>query len=73
MQLERGAIAVFYTDGLVEWRGDHVAGEKALYAALQQPEVRHAQSPARAIRDTVITGAHADDIAILTVRYAGRE
>jgi GAF domain-containing protein len=72
-QLEPASTAVFFTDGLIEWRRDPVAGEDALRQALRDPAVRNAPSPARAIRDAVITGAHPDDLAILTVRYEGTE
>jgi hypothetical protein len=71
--LEPGTTAVFYTDGLVEWRSDHVAGVAALREALQNPTVRNARTPACALRNAAITGAHADDIAILTVRYDGTD
>lgn len=73
MPLEAGSTTVFYTDGLVEWRNDHVAGELAVRDALSNPAIRNAKSPARAIRDAIITGAHSDDVAILVVRYEGTD
>lgn len=72
-KLEPGCTIVLYTDGLVEWRRDPIGGEAALYAAVGNAEVRNAPQPARAIRDTCITGAHADDIAILVIRYERNE
>ena len=71
--LEPGSTAVFYTDGLVEWRCDPIAGEIALRNAFGDSAVRNAPSPARALRNTVITGSHSDDVAILTVRYDGSD
>jgi hypothetical protein len=69
IELEPGCTIVFYTDGLVEWKRDLHAGEAALYAAIGNAEVRNGAQPARAIRDACVTGAHADDIALLVVRY----
>lgn len=69
VKLEPGCTLVFYTDGLVEWRRDPIGGEAALYAAVADPQVRNATHPARAIRDACVMGAHADDIALLVVRY----
>jgi hypothetical protein len=72
-QLEPASTVVFYTDGLVEWKQNHLRGEEELRGALGDPAVRNAKAPARAIRDAVIVGSHADDVAILTVRYEGLE
>jgi GAF domain-containing protein len=66
-----GSMLVFYTDGLVEWERDVVAGEAALREALADAGVRDALRPALAVRQACIRGAHADDVAILTVRYEG--
>lgn len=73
MKLEPGSTILFYTDGLVEWLRDPVGGEAALFEALANPSVRNSAHPARAIRDACVTGAHADDIALLVVRYEGNE
>lgn len=71
VKLEPGCTIVFYTDGLVEWLRDPQGGEAALRAALQDTAVRNAPHPARALRDACVKGAHADDIAVLVVRYEG--
>jgi serine phosphatase RsbU (regulator of sigma subunit) len=68
--LESGSMIVFYTDGLIEWKREPVEGLDALYDALRDPAVRGADDPALAIRNACITGTHADDVAILTVRVA---
>lgn len=66
--LEPGALAVYFTDGLVEWQRDYPAGEQALREALRSPEVRESPHPAKAIRKAVVQGRHQDDIALLTLR-----
>ncbi|HEY9181138.1 MAG TPA: SpoIIE family protein phosphatase, partial [Candidatus Baltobacteraceae bacterium] len=66
-----GCTMVFYTDGLTEWLHDPAGGEAALHKALHDTAIRNAANPARAIRDACVTGAHADDIALLVVRYEG--
>lgn len=71
IKLEPGCTVLFYTDGIVEWLREPIGGEEALRAALQDASIRNAPSPARAIRDACVTGAHADDIALLVVRYEG--
>jgi hypothetical protein len=71
IKLEPGCTVVFYTDGLIEWLRNPVAGEAALHSALADASIRNAYSPARAIRNACVTGAHADDIALLVVRYEG--
>lgn len=73
VRLEPGCTVVFYTDGLLEWERNPVAGEAALYGALQNPAVRNARHPAKAIRDACIRGAHADDLALLVMRYERNE
>jgi serine phosphatase RsbU (regulator of sigma subunit) len=69
VRLEPGCTVVFYTDGLIEWERRPIEGEAALLRALQDPAVRNAASPARAIRDACLHGAHADDLAIMVFRY----
>ena len=73
LKLEPGASLVLYTDGLLEWLREPVQGERDLESALADPAVRNARHPARAIRDACVRGAHADDIAILVVRYQRNE
>jgi hypothetical protein len=61
------AFVVFFTDGLLEWNRDYIAGEAALYDAMRQARVRDAERPARAVRDAVVQGEHQDDLAILAL------
>lgn len=69
VQLEPACTVVFYTDGLVEAGKLPKNGLTALAAALSDASVRNAAEPARAIRKACIPGAHADDIAVLVVKY----
>lgn len=69
VKLEPGCTVVFYTDGLLESERSPVEGEEKLRRALQDPAIRNAAKPARAIRDACVTGSHADDIALLVMRY----
>ena len=69
VRLEPGCTVVLYTDGLIEWERRPINGEKMLHRALQDPAIRNAVHPARAIRDACIRGAHADDLALLIFRY----
>lgn len=66
--LPPGSIAVFFTDGLVEWARDYVEGETALRAAIADPAIRGSQHPAKALRRAVVQGKHHDDLAVLTLR-----
>ena len=73
LRLEPGCTVVFFTDGLIEWERKPLNGQAALIHALQDPAVRNARNPARAIRDACIHGAHGDDIAVLVMRYERNE
>lgn len=66
--LETDAMAVFFTDGLVEWNRDYVKGERALLSAMAGAEIRRSPHPAKALRRAVVQGKHHDDIAVLTLR-----
>lgn len=66
--LGSGAMAVYFTDGLVEWKRDYIEGEAALRAAMMDPEIRNAAHPARLLRRAVVSGKHEDDIALLVLR-----
>lgn len=68
VELEPGALAVYFTDGLLEWERDYVQGEAALYEALADERIRNADNPAKMLRRAVVTGKHHDDIAVLTLR-----
>jgi Stage II sporulation protein E (SpoIIE)/GAF domain len=72
-KLEPGCTVLLYTDGIVEWLRDPVAGEAALRQALSDTSIRNAPSPARAIRNACVRGAHADDIALLVIRYESND
>lgn len=65
--LEPGAMAAFFTDGLVEWNRDYVQGEAGVRAALADAGIRQSPHPARALRRAVVQGKHQDDIALLTL------
>jgi serine phosphatase RsbU (regulator of sigma subunit) len=71
IDLEPGCTIVFYTDGLIEAQRDASAGEDILRRALLDPAIRNARNPASALRDACVQGAHADDIAVLVMRYEG--
>lgn len=71
--LEPGSLAVYFTDGLLEWERDYLEGEAALYEALAREDVRTARHPAKALRQAVVRGKHQDDIAVLTLRVEGPE
>lgn len=66
--LDPDAMAVFFTDGLVEWNRDYVEGEGALLSAMSSVEIRRSPHPAKALRRAVVQGKHHDDIAVLTLR-----
>ncbi|HEY4439607.1 MAG TPA: GAF domain-containing SpoIIE family protein phosphatase [Candidatus Elarobacter sp.] len=70
-QLEPTSMAVFYTDGIIEATKAPIAGEQAIRNALLDPAIRNTRYPARALRNSVPTRAHSDDIGVLTVRYEG--
>jgi serine phosphatase RsbU (regulator of sigma subunit) len=62
------AMFVAFTDGLVEATRDILAGYGMLREALNDPHVRTATSPAKAIAEFVLAGIDArDDVAILTI------
>jgi stage II sporulation SpoE-like protein/GAF domain-containing protein len=69
--LEPDAMAVFFTDGLVEWNRDYVEGEISLRRAIANEDIRRAVHPARALRRAVVQGMHQDDIALLTLSVEG--
>jgi serine phosphatase RsbU (regulator of sigma subunit) len=64
-----GSFATFFTDGLVEWNHDFIAGMATLSSAMHTRTVRESETPASAIREFVLDShPHRDDIAILTMR-----
>ena len=69
-ELERGALLLLYTDGLVEATRDYVAGESRLREVLADPLVAAAEQPARAIYERLLPSGARDDVAILAVHVA---
>ena len=71
MMLAPGSMAVLYTDGLTEATRDILEGERSVREALGRDDVAHAEHPARALRDAVLSRKSFDDVAILTISYGG--
>jgi serine phosphatase RsbU (regulator of sigma subunit) len=64
-----GAMIVLYTDGLIEYARDVVAGEAALLDAVQLAAKQPRGQAANAIRSNIFKSRQiADDVAILTIR-----
>jgi serine phosphatase RsbU (regulator of sigma subunit) len=71
LQTVPGAMIVLYTDGVIEYSHDLVAGEAALLEAVEAAADEAQADAATAIRDHVFGSREiADDVAILTVRFA---
>jgi anti-anti-sigma factor len=70
--LPPGAMLVLYTDGLIEYGRDAVAGHGALVAAAGREAAAPSVNPARRILERVIEGAQPfDDIALVVLSLAG--
>jgi serine phosphatase RsbU (regulator of sigma subunit)/anti-sigma regulatory factor (Ser/Thr protein kinase) len=65
--LQPGALAVFYTDGLIENQHDLQQGARELYDAIRLERDAHPVRLARRIVGRVLSASNADDIAILTM------
>jgi anti-sigma regulatory factor (Ser/Thr protein kinase) len=65
-ELQPGALAVLYTDGLIESTRDYAAGEERLLRALRALDPAK-DDPARAIFDAILFDGVRDDVAILTL------
>jgi serine phosphatase RsbU (regulator of sigma subunit) len=66
--LHPGAQLLLYTDGLVEWSRDIVAGEELLRRRFEDGCERNEPHPARTLVESVLAHAEArDDIAVLIV------
>ncbi len=65
--LEKSALLVLYTDGLLEATRDIEEGERKLNHALSNAKVWNAQNPAATISELVLDEV-LDDVAILTIR-----
>jgi hypothetical protein len=72
IQAENGDLFVLYTDGLVEYDRDIIAGERRVLDALSAIAVRRVDNPAVALREAIFTGNNrqSDDVAIMTVAFA---
>ena len=71
VQLLPGAMLVLYTDGLIEHSRDLAQGEAALLEVAEAVAGLVAADPAEEIRDRIFRDRKvADDVAILTVRFA---
>ncbi len=69
--LPPGALFALYTDGLIEYSRDVLAGEARLIAALREAAAEPAEEPARSLVARVFgTGRNTDDVATLTVASA---
>jgi serine phosphatase RsbU (regulator of sigma subunit)/CHASE3 domain sensor protein len=67
----KNATLVLYTDGLVEYSHNVIAGERHFLEALASVSDHNADGLALAIHDAVFSGRSAhDDVAILTVAFA---
>jgi serine phosphatase RsbU (regulator of sigma subunit)/CHASE3 domain sensor protein len=67
-----GALLVLYTDGAVEHSRDVVEGEELLLAAVESAAHASQADVAAAICNRIFAGRKAaDDVAILTLRFAG--
>ncbi len=63
-----GSCLLLYTDGLVEWSHDVVAGEAVLRRRFAEAEVASSPHPARALVESVLPASGAvDDVAALIV------
>lgn len=63
-----GSLVVFHTDGLTESTRNLLEGERLVRAALEKDGFDRTSSPARLLRQRVLTGLPRDDVAILTLR-----
>ena len=71
VQAEHGAILVLYTDGLLEYDRDLLAGERRILETVSAIALRRLDNPAAAIRDAIFTGYEpTDDVAIMTVAFS---
>jgi serine phosphatase RsbU (regulator of sigma subunit) len=71
VQAEHGALLVLYTDGLLEYDRDLIAGERRILEAVCAIASRNIDNPAAAIRDAIF--AHyepTDDVAIMTIAFS---
>ena len=73
VDLERGALLVLYTDGLIEFSRDLLGGERALAEAVAAEYASPSRDPAQSIKERVLARKpQTDDIAILVAAVAPR-
>ena len=72
VSLEPGSLLVCYTDGLIEFDHDIVAGEKILQEAVSGEMKLQTPDPSAAIVRRVILRAPQDDVAVLTLSISAR-
>lgn len=71
LQAEHGALLVLYTDGLLEYDRDLLAGEERILRAVTSIAKRRLDNPAAAIRDAIFASYEpTDDVAIMTIAFA---
>ena len=67
--LDPGASLALFTDGLLEYGRDILAGERRLVDALGRERVMAAENPAAELFETVLSGTrNRDDVAVLVIR-----
>jgi serine phosphatase RsbU (regulator of sigma subunit) len=71
VQVDHGAILVLYTDGLLEYDRDLLAGERRILETVSAIARRRLDNPAAAICDAIFTGYEpTDDVAIMTIAFS---
>jgi GAF domain-containing protein/anti-sigma regulatory factor (Ser/Thr protein kinase) len=69
VDLTGARMLVLYSDGLVEWSHDVLAGYERLHEVVQSDAVLHTHSPARFIEETCLGQRADDDVAVLTLSF----
>jgi hypothetical protein len=68
--LPAGAVLLLYTDGLVEWNRDLLAGEAELRRIVSEGQVFAGPHPARHLVETILPPeGPRDDVAVLAVSF----
>lgn len=63
-----GSLLTLYTDGLIEYGRDVIAGEQILLAAIQEELEKRSADPAKALQQRILGDRrHTDDVCILTL------